>query len=184
MNKHREAAGFICATLAALLVSAGPSFAAGLPNGATSLKETYGNWTVNCRAETKQESKEVTVTCNVEQEQLRSSDRQRLLLTSIVPGADGTAKGLFLLPFGLAVDQGVTLQIDTGPVTKPLPFKTCVVKGCIVQFDWPKATIDGLRTSNTLKLGAKTADGKAAPFTIPLGGFADANDRVNALIEN
>lgn len=167
------------AALSMLVVSGGPALAAGLPNGATQLRENYQDWAVLCQVTGADGADKVG--CRIEQVQMRANSRQRVLQTTIVMQAGGAAKGSFVLPFGLALEDGVTLQIDGGRVTKPLPFKTCINVGCVVQFEWPTETIEGLRGATTLKLGAKNVNGTAVPFSVPLRGLSAAVDRALAL---
>ncbi|WP_430512721.1 invasion associated locus B family protein [Pannonibacter phragmitetus] len=85
-------------------------------------------------------------------------------------------------PLGLRLTDGVTLQIDDGPVTKPVPFATCLSAGSIVQLTFDAGALNALRTGNTLKLTARVHDsGQNIVFGVSLKGFAAAHDRMLAL---
>lgn len=167
-------------SIAGAVLLAGQAGAAGLPNGATRLNETYDDWSVSCLAAKKEGAS--TVNCAIEQVQNKKGTRQRVMAISLVPQSSGTAKGTLLLPFGLDLAGGVTLQVDNGQATSPLPFKTCVPAGCIVPIEWKATTVDGLKSATALKIKAKGAEGKEVGLSISLKGFAGALDRAAALI--
>ncbi|TPK96485.1 hypothetical protein FJ938_27220 [Mesorhizobium sp. B2-4-14] len=81
--------------------------ASGLPGGATSLREGHGDWTVSCNLAT-QNGANVKV-CALSQEQTDSQSRQRVLAMELRPAGE-TVQGMLVLPFGLALEKGVTLR--------------------------------------------------------------------------
>lgn len=95
----------------------------GLPGGATSLRQGHGDWTVSCNITTQNGAP--TKACSLSQEQTDGQSRQRVLAIEFRPGGD-VLQGTLVLPFGLAVDQGVTLQIDDGAAPAPLRCRTCL----------------------------------------------------------
>ena len=144
-----------------------------LPGGASSLTEAHQDWTVRCAVT----ADGTAVNCGLSQEQLEKTTRKRVLLIGLNAGADGGAAGSLVLPFGLALDSGVTFQVDDGKVTSPLRFRTCLPAGCIVPINWNKASVDALRVAKTVKVAAVSDNGQPAPFTISIAGFASALDR-------
>lgn len=153
--------------------------AVGLPGGATALNEVHDNWTVNCRVSTAKGAPPVD--CTVLQQQLSRNTHRRVLGIFLDAGSNGGAKGTLVLPFGLDLGKGVTLQIDDGAVTPPMPFSTCTVGGCLVPLDWTDAAIKALRQGKVVNLAGTAENGQAAHFTIPLDGFSSALDRALAL---
>ena len=149
-----------------------------LPGGASSLTEAHGDWTVRCAVTTAGGA----VNCGVSQEQLDKGTHKRMLLIGINAGSEGGATGSLVLPFGLALESGVTLQVDDGTVTSPLHFRTCLPAGCVVPINWNKASVDALRTAKTVKAAAVSDNGQPAPFTISMAGFASALDRAIELV--
>lgn len=85
------------------------------------------------------------------------------------------------LPFGLALDAGVTFQIDEKPALQPVRFCTCVLGGCLVNIASDAPTIAALRSGNALKIKATADGGAAAPFSITLQGFDTVLVRIAAL---
>ena len=104
-------------------------------------------------------------------------------LIGLAAADNGGVKGSLIMPFGLALDAGVTLQIDDGPVTAPVRFKTCFPAGCVIPLDWPASTVKALRTAQKLKAGAQAENGQPTSFAISMGGFASALDRAIALVQ-
>lgn len=96
------------------------------------------------------------------------------------PGGNAVS-GTLVLPFGLALDSGVTFQIDEKPEMQPVRFRTCVPGGCLVNVNFDAPTIVALRKGTALKVKATADRGAAAPFSISLQGFPTALDRVVTL---
>lgn len=150
-----------------------------LPGGATSLRENHGDWVVTCRIEA-QAGKSLKL-CAISQEQVDSRSRQRVLALEMQPAASG-AQGTLVLPFGLALDQGITLQVDDGAVTPAQRFRTCLPAGCIVPVSFDAKGLVLLRKGAQLRIKGAAADGgKETPFAVSLKGFPSAFDRAGAL---
>jgi invasion protein IalB len=163
--------------VAALAVVSGTPITAqtsSLPGGASSLNETYKDWTVAC-AQTG-----ATKRCVLSQVQTQQN-RQRVLAVELNAPAGNTVSGTLVLPFGLALDSGVAFQIDDKPAMAPVRFRTCIPTGCLVNVTFDAAMIVALRSGTALKVKAVADGGAAAPFSISLQGFGTALDRVAAL---
>lgn len=149
----------------------------GLPGGATSLNETHGDWTVACTVP------EGTVRCTVSQVQIDSQSRQRVLSVELT-AADGgaAASGILVMPFGLALDQGVALSIDEGEFLPLLRFSTCLPAGCLVPLTFNQDALAAMRAGTALKAKA-VANGSSQDvnFSISLSGFTSALARAAAL---
>jgi len=148
--------------------------ASGLPGGASSLNETYKDWQIACAMQG------AVKRCVVSQVQTQQNG-QRVLTIELNSPNGTTVSGTLVLPFGLALDSGVTFQIDDKPAMQPARFRTCVPVGCIVSVTFDAPTLVALRAGTALKLKATADDGGAAPFSISLQGFGTALDRVGAL---
>ncbi len=145
-----------------------------LPGGASALTETHGDWIVRCEARLQQ------IGCALAQEQLDASTRQRILAIELLP-RDSLLQGSLVLPFGLALEQGVRLQVDEGAPLPTLPFRTCLPVGCIVDLAFRNDVIVLLSSGTTLKINATADGGGNAPFSVPLAGFSGALERTIAL---
>jgi invasion protein IalB len=151
-----------------------------LPGGATSLKESHDDWTVTCVLQT-QADKTVKL-CDLAQEQIDNRSHQRVLAIELKPDAAGIA-GTLILPFGLALDQGVTFQIDDGPAGTAQRFRTCLPVGCILPISFDARTLAMLRKASTLKIKTVADGAREMPFSISLKGFPGAFDRTVALLK-
>ncbi|UCI09057.1 invasion associated locus B family protein [Mesorhizobium sp. B1-1-8] len=148
--------------------------AATLPNGASSLQETYQDWQLACGI---QDNARV---CMVSQDQTQKNG-QRLLALELRPGAKGGMTGTLLLPFGILFDPGVTAEIDDQPPVGPLKFRTCLPNGCIALFPVDRALAQKLKAGTALKLTVTTAADTKLSFPVSLKGLGPALDRAAAL---
>lgn len=148
--------------------------ASGLPGGASSLNETYKDWRVACAQQGNQKR------CVLSQAQAQQNG-QRVLAIELNAPSGNSVGGTLVLPFGLALDAGVTFQIDEKPAMQPVRFRTCMPGGCLVSVSFDAPTIVALRSGTALKVKATADGGGAAPFSISLQGFATALDRVATL---
>ncbi|QCI66762.1 invasion associated locus B family protein [Phreatobacter stygius] len=146
-----------------------------LPGGASSLQETYQDWQVACLQQGAGKR------CALSQQQADPQSRQRVLAIELTTVAD-KAEGVLVLPFGLALDKGVTLQIDDGPVGQPLRFRTCLPAGCLVPLSFDARAVATLRRGTAIKAKVTTDDGRETTFSISLKGLAPALDRTAVLL--
>jgi len=145
-----------------------------LPGGASSLSETYKDWSVSCAQQGAAKQ------CAMSQVQTQQNG-QRVLAVELLPPNGAAVAGSLVLPFGLALDAGVTLQVDDKPKPAPVHFRTCVPAGCIVPLTMDVQMLADLRAGAVLKVLAVADGGAAAPFSISLQGFGTALDRLTAL---
>lgn len=148
-----------------------------LPGGATALSETFESWTVNC--DVAQGKKR----CVLLQQQTNQQTRQLMFAIELSPTTEASVGATLVLPFGLALQNGVALQIDDLAKGEPLKFRTCLPVGCLVGVTFDKATVSSLRTGTTLKATALADGGKDVGFSVPLKGFSAALDRVQVLVK-
>ncbi|WP_421533823.1 invasion associated locus B family protein [Ochrobactrum quorumnocens] len=152
-----------------------------LPNGATSLREQYADWTVLCGIASDGDKK--TKVCSLQQEQVRqvkNGPSQRVLAVELQPKDTGL-EGVLVLPLGLKLDKGTTLKIDEGKASDASSFRTCVFAGCIVDVKANDKMAAALGKGKVLSVKAVTDEGKDADFSISLNGFQNALNRVGEL---
>lgn len=146
-----------------------------LPGGASSLTETYGDWRVACQLV------EATKHCVMSQQQLRQ-DGQRVVTIELQTGPDAALMGHLVLPFGLQLDAGATLQVDEQPAMAPLSFHTCLPAGCVVRVSFNTEALTALRAGTALQVATRTADtGRDFLISVSLNGFTAALERVMSL---
>lgn len=150
--------------------------AASLPNGAASINEVYGDWTVDCAVADNRKR------CGFSQQLGDSQTGQRLFAIELRPPADGQTNGILVLPFGLSLDEGVTLKLDEQKLGQGARFSTCLPTGCLVPVSFPTIATDAMKKGEKLVIAA-TRDGGGEPpaFTVSLDGFTAAIGRVSEL---
>lgn len=147
---------------------------ASLPNGASSVQETYQDWQLACSL---QDNARV---CTVTQDQTQKNG-QRLLAVELRVGQKGGLTGTLLLPFGILFDPGVTFQIDDQPPLSQQRLRTCLPNGCIVVFSIDRSTLGKMKVGSVLKLNLTTAAETPLTFPVSLNGLSAALDRMVAL---
>jgi invasion protein IalB len=145
------------------------------PGDASSLQEVHGDWRVVCA---QQNGRKV---CTLSQQQTDKDTHQLLLAIELSAPATNNAEGTLILPFGLALDQPVTLQIDEAAAGPARSFRTCLPVGCLVRLSFDPITVALLRKGTTLTVTATADGGQGAVFKISLNGFSSALDRAAAL---
>jgi invasion protein IalB len=170
----------LCGAIILSPAAASAQDASGLPGGASSLRETYDDWVVNCAVQA-QGGGNIKL-CTLSQEQTDSNSHQRVLAIEIKPEKENEGvSGTLMLPFGLALDQGATFQIDDSPAGPTQKFRTCIPAGCLVSVSFDAQMLAVLRKGAQLKVKAVVDGGKDTLFTISLKGFPNAFDRTAAL---
>jgi invasion protein IalB len=106
-----------------------------------------------------------------------------VLAIELVP-ADDRLEGVALLPFGLALDSGVKLQIDDTPAGPPRSFRTCVPAGCLLPLSLDAHTAAMLRSGTTLKAKVVIDGGADTVLAVSLKGLSSALDRTAALLSS
>jgi invasion protein IalB len=144
-----------------------------LPGGASSLQVTYQDWSLSCLGTPK-------VICTISQQQTQKDGRRVLAVE--LGASDEAVSGTLLLPFGLHLDVGTTLQIDDAAALKPLRFSTCLPAGCLVPLSFDANTVAALRAGSMLHVKAQSIDARELTFSISLKGFDSALERLKALV--
>lgn len=174
-HRHLHSVGFLAAAMLTVVAGAdaGAQISA-LPGGASSLNETYKDWRVSCVQDG------TAKRCALSQVQTQQGG-QRVLAIELNPPNGNIVAGTLVLPFGLALDTGVALQVDDKPAMQPVRFRTCLPAGCLVSVSFNAQAVIALRTGTALKLKVAADGGTAMSLSIPLQGFSTALDRVAAL---
>lgn len=152
------------------------------PVGATSVSESYGDWTMTCVRPADKTA------CVVAQSQGDSRTGRRKFGIELKSPQDGQAQGVVVMPFGLAIEPGITFKLDDQVLGKGAPYSSCTGEGCLVSISLPTLATDAMRSAKTLTVtGRKTTGatgieaGEPASITVPLVGFSQAFDRAMAL---
>lgn len=141
------------------------------------MAETFGDWQALCHAQPPDR------VCAMVQRQRQRDTGQLLLSVELFGVTDKGLRGHVMLPFGLKLSRGVTIRIDGGSASAPIPFETCLPLGCVVPVVFDETVLPALRNGTTLELGTvAAADGQEARLHVSLQGFAAAEERLRALV--
>jgi invasion protein IalB len=142
-----------------------------LPNGASSINETYGDWTVDCRFVEHQKQ------CMIVQ--VQNNQNRRVFEIQLRAPKDAKTEGTILMPFGLKLESGVIMTLDDKKIGPALSFSTCMPQGCLVPVSFPADTVDSMKKSKTLGIASlNVGSGEVVTFKVSLEGFANASARV------
>jgi len=146
-----------------------------LANGASSITETYSDWTVTCGIA---EGRKICVSSQT----LTDQQGQRQIAIQFAAPKGGKTEAVVLLPFGLALDEGAQLAIDDKAIGERSRFSTCLPAGCVVPLQLSASVIDGLKKGSVLTVTV-TSDGNrdVIRFSLSLNGFSGALSRVAEL---
>jgi invasion protein IalB len=147
-----------------------------LPNGASSISETYGDWTVNCRLFEGQKQ------CLLLQAQGDTQTKQRIFEIQLRTPKDGKTEGTILMPFGLKLDSGAIISLDDKDLGQALHFSTCTPQGCLLPVSLQAITIEAMKKGKMLTVASLNLNnGEVVAFKISLEGFAVASARTAEL---
>jgi invasion protein IalB len=143
-----------------------------LPNGASLIREIYGNWIVDCRLPDGQKN------CWLLPIQSISQTNQRRFAVEIQMLRDGTMEGTILLPFGLKLDSGAIAKLDDKVLDPGLRFLTCAPVGCLLPVSLPAIAVDAIKRGKMLTVDSRSLDDEVVTFNASLDGFAAATARI------
>jgi invasion protein IalB len=176
LGKNIKAAAAVALTsllLQATTAGAQADGAAVAGNNSFSVNETHGDWILLCSDADKAKI------CVMTQQQRKADTNQLVIAAEVTNLQDKQTRATLVLPFGLALEAGMTFQVDDGPVSKPAPFSTCLPAGCIVKVLLDQPTLDALRGGTSVKLTAKALEsGQTVLLGLSLKGFSTALDRL------
>ena len=147
-----------------------------LPNGATSINEVFGDWTVECRITDGRKA------CALSQAQGNTQTNQRVFAIELQAPKDGRTEGAILMPFGLKLDNGAVLQLDDRNLGQNLRFSTCYPQGCLLPVSFPTVATDAMKSAKTLTAAAlNLTNGNPVSFNVSMNGFSAALARITEL---
>jgi invasion protein IalB len=100
---------------------------------------------------------------------------------TIIVGPDqrqpGRNQATIVLPLGIAVRESVPLLIDERFIAL-MPIETCLPAGCVVTLALSPPMVAALRGATTIKLLALAPNGQTLPYSVEVGGFGEAYQKV------
>lgn len=135
-------------------------------------------WIVRCNDQEDVKLDNKRGKCEIFQRLSLKDTGQRVVELAIgFPDDKDAARGIFILPLGILLQPGVTMQIDDNP---PLKFavRYCVPNGCIAYVNMNDAVLDMLKKGDKANVVVKQSDGEDITLPIILKGIAKALDEV------
>ncbi|WP_425644175.1 invasion associated locus B family protein [Agrobacterium leguminum] len=146
-----------------------------LPQGADSLKETYGDWALECKAE------QTAVKCAVGQFQYDQKNGTAAFAMEVFLARNGAIRIQVLVPFGMKLSEGIRLQLDDEPDERRLDFDTCVSDGCLTSIMLSGQDMNAMTKAQILKVsGVHYSRGQNLTFPTSLKGFSAAIARLES----
>lgn len=157
----RKLSMMIGALAASLFLAAGTSSASAATEG-----QKFGSWTVNCEDGGK--------VCHIAQRLVSKQDDRTLISVGIgkVHGPNGATASqmIIVVPLGILLPQGLTLQVDQGQAVK-LPFLQCVPHGCRTVVTLEAEGLQKLQAGSEAKFTYFLPNGQPMTLPISLSGF-------------
>lgn len=145
-----------------------------LPDGVTALNETYQDWRVSCQ------KLEAGPRCALVQQLADEKSHQKILTLQFEPEKDKIAS-LVVMPFGLALSKGISINADGGQVVS-VPFSTCMPNGCLVPFSLTRDQFFSLQAAKKLEIKASTPKDQNVILVVSSKGLKEASARLAAML--
>lgn len=151
-------------------------------------KSVDSAWAVRCNAPQGSEagSKEAVPTkvdskhCEIFQRQDMKETGQRVIEMAIgYPPEQKDARGVFVLPTGILLQEGVKLRIDEN---KPLEFQVryCVPNGCMAYVTMNTQILEAMGKGESAFVEVAQPDGQKIVIPMPLKGFKKSLDEIKS----
>lgn len=131
-------------------------------------------WIVRCNNEDDIKLENKRGKCEIFQRLSLKDTGQRVVEMAIgFPDDKDAARGIFILPLGILLQPGVTMQIDDNP---PLKFavRYCVPNGCVAYVNLNDTILDMLKKGESANVIVKQANGEDITLPIVLKGITKA----------
>lgn len=136
--------------------------------------ETFGAWTVRCRAAGEARSCELIHAIQAQ------SGVMAQLAFGTPPGADKPL-AVVQVPLGVLVARPVTIAVQPEGAALEIPFSTCLQIGCLAQRSVEPAELDGMAAGASAELSFSERTGRLVRVAVRLEGFKAALARLRAL---
>jgi len=140
-------------------------------------------WAVRCnapKADSKEAKSAAVKECEIFQRQDMKETGQRVIEMAIgYPKGQKDARGVFILPTGILLQEGVKLRIDDG---KPLEFQVryCVPNGCMAYVTMNSTILEMMSKGNSAFVEIAQLNGKRISIPMPLKGFKKSLDEIKS----
>jgi invasion protein IalB len=118
--------------------------------------------------------------CEAFQRLMIKESQQRIAEFAVGFGEDksGAARGVFILPLGILLSEGVQMQIDEGKAFK-FNIRYCEVSGCYAFVNLNAEILDMMRKGNKAIVTFQSTKPQTIRIEMSLKGFGKAFDKVS-----
>lgn len=137
-------------------------------------------WGIRCNDEESSKAENKRGKCEMFQRQDMKETGQRVIEFAIgYPPEQEAARGLFILPTGILLQEGVKMRIDEN---KPLEFQVryCVPNGCMAYVSMNDQILDMMSKGTNAVVEVSQLDGKKIAIPMPLKGFKKSLDEIKS----
>lgn len=132
--------------------------------------ETDEAWSIRCNAE----QTDPAHRCEMFQRLVEKESGKRFAEFAIgFPQGKNVARGAIILPLGILLHEGNTIQIDEGPVFS-FRVRYCMADGCYAFIDLSDQVLKEMKKGMQAKLSIKSFNGNAMVVPVSLVGFSKA----------
>lgn len=148
----------------------------------SSLAETYGSWTVQCRSPAAQGGEEARRNCQASQELRQTETGSRVVLVAVtIPEGSESAQMTIIAPFGIFLPDGITLSVGEAEIASA-PVRTCLERtGCVAESALPWEQLTSLAEGQELTIQMAAASGQDILVNLSLNGFNETYQRLQEL---
>lgn len=128
-------------------------------------------WIVRCNEGAPEEIKEKRGQCEIFQRLVLTDSNKRLIEFAIgFPSDREDARGIVVLPLGIMLEPGVSMEIDDG---QPFKFNVrfCDPRGCYAYVNLNKDVLDMMRKGGKVTISFQTPEPKTLRIEMLLKGF-------------
>ncbi len=170
--------GFIC-VIAIVALGLGARSSEGLAQEPSSVVETYGAWTVQCKQVRNKKKGKSRKTCQMSQEIKQKRTGTRIIMLAISSVDESKFKITIISPFGLLLSEGIKLTLDKEELMS-INFKTCLPIGCFSELQLANEQLRPVRSSKTLGVHTVGFNGQKLLTNLSLKGFDAAIKRLQS----
>lgn len=129
-------------------------------------------WSKRCAKQKAADGKELNY-CEAVHQQVTNPGGVRVVEIALgyPQGKDKPASAVFILPFGVLLEQPVTLKISEQN-KQQLWIRTCLQQGCVSSLSVSETLLAELKSAKQVQLEMQNTDGRNIVIPIPMSGFA------------
>lgn len=138
----------------------------------TAASFAFQDWSVRCQVVSGASG------CGLTQQVVDARLGGPVLQLTMVATPSGKGKLAIVVPLGVSVPDGVTLQV--GDLTRRLDYAQCLSGGCVALLDADGELIDKMKAGGDTRVGVVDRTGAPVAVPVSLKGFAPAYEKMRS----